>query len=295
MGDQQSTNRAAVEAVREFLGGPWPDGDAWTFQLAEHLCSNWGAVYGGASAAVAVSLARLTAPDYSPRSLHLQMLRPLPPGTARGAAKVRHRGRTVATIETELHDGRGNLAAAALVTCVVPESLARDFSGTRADPFDLAYHPIDLGDYQAAIAPIAFALKMPGVSDGPITITNLPPSITGDPARCLTIESPWRDVTTTSPELACLIADATNGLPIIHSLSSLGPVSWPNTDLSLRFTSAPADNPVLAAGTLVSVADGTTIVLINVQAGGRWLAHGHSTSVLLPVAHTDGRPAASSN
>jgi hypothetical protein len=70
-------------------------------------------------------------------------------------------------------------------------------------------------------------------------------------------------------------------MPIFQALRTAG-VSWPNTDLSLRFTDAPAEREVLACGTLLSLQHGTTTVAIEVQAAERQLAHGHSTSVLIP-------------
>ena len=54
--DQVAVKEAAIAAVQGFLGGPRPTGDAWTFDLGEHLASNWGAVYGGATAAAVVAL-----------------------------------------------------------------------------------------------------------------------------------------------------------------------------------------------------------------------------------------------
>ena len=119
-----------------------------------------------------------------------------------------------------------------------------------------------------------------------IAITNVPRSVTGDPALFMRIESPWDDVETTGPELACLIADATNGPAISYALDRLGPVAFPNTDLTLRFASVTGDAVVLASGTLISIEQGTTTVSIDVQAGGQWLAHGHSTSVLIPAPAT---------
>lgn len=279
MSDEAAANEAAVEAAREFLGGPWPTGDKWTFDLGEHLCSNWGAVFGGATAASALAVARLAAPDRSPRGLHVQMVRSLPSGEASAVARVRHAGRAVTTVEVELYDNREKLAAVALITAVRPDALSREYSSTAAPPFDVR-QPDEPPDLSAVYAPITHTLKM--LEYAMATISNVPCGITGDPASFSYIEPPWTDFETTGPELACLAADTANGGPI-YAVVGARTVSWPNTDLTLRFTNAPADSPVTASGTLIAIDDGTTTVSIGVQAGGRWLAHGHSTSVLIPL------------
>src|SRR5436190_5446625 len=65
--DQRDVTDTVLRSVREFLGGPTPDGDEWCFEFGEHLQSNWGAVYGGALAAGALTVARLAVRDRSPR------------------------------------------------------------------------------------------------------------------------------------------------------------------------------------------------------------------------------------
>jgi hypothetical protein len=287
MDDQRAVNEAAVAAVRDFIGGPRPNGDDWTFDLGEHLSSNWGAVYGGATAAAVVTLARLAAPESSPRGLHLQMVRSLPCGAASGIARIRHGGRVVTTIEVELFDSRQKLAAVGLVTSVRPGALAQEYSNCEAPPFELRDEEprawdLDSG-YSGTQAPIVSEIK---INQNRIAVTNIPRGVTGDPALGLRIESPWDDVATTGPELACLIADAANGPTISYALDRLGPVAFPNTDLTLRFASAVGADTVWASGTLVAIAQGTTTVSIDVQAEGRWLAHGLSTSVLLPTTTT---------
>ena len=118
--DQSDVTAAVLAAVSGFLGGPGPDGDEWYFDFGEHLESNWGAVYGGAIAAGTLAVARLVAPDGSHRSLHLQIVRSVPRGRAFATTRVRHMGRTVATVEVDLYDERRKLAATALLAMVSP-------------------------------------------------------------------------------------------------------------------------------------------------------------------------------
>lgn len=59
-------------------------------------------------------------------------------------------------------------------------------------------------------------------------------------------------------------------------------VLGPNSDLSLRFTTAPATRVVQTSGTVLSVQHGTATVAIEVQAGDQQLSQGLSTSLLLP-------------
>lgn len=282
MQDQQAVNEAAVGAVRDFLGGPSASGDSWVFELGTHLASNWGAVYGGATAAAAVALGRLAAPDRAPRGLHLQMVRSMPFGTATGTVRVRHSGRVVTTVEIELHDERQKLAAVGLITSVVPDALAQGYRNATAPPFDLRKSPSpwDPPD-DTEFAGIATALQMDPYR---VAVENHPPSITGDAAQGLEMRAPWKDVRTTGPELACLIADSMNGAPLWHAQAHLGVVVFPNTDLTLRFASPDGDERVSASGRIVAVEQGTATVSIDVQAAGHWLAHGHSTSVLMPTS-----------
>ena len=132
---QQDVTREVLHSVHDFLGGPTPDGDEWCFEFGEHLHSNWGAVYGGALAASTLAVARSAAPDRSPRSLHIQIVRSVPSGIAYATAEVRHAGRTVATVQVEMFDVRRKLAVIALVTMVTPDALAADVHNTTADQF----------------------------------------------------------------------------------------------------------------------------------------------------------------
>jgi acyl-coenzyme A thioesterase PaaI-like protein len=202
----------------------------------------------------------------------MQMVRSLPFGPAVGIARVRHSGRVVTTIEVELFDAREKLAAVGLVTSVLPP------------PFELRKEPSpwDL-DTSAELSRIGDVLEL---DPGRIVATNVPGSITGDAANCVEMKAPWEDTATTGPELACLVADTVNGAPLWHGQSTLGVAVFPNTDLTLRFASPTGADPVFATGRLVAVEQGTTTVAIDVQAGGHWLAHGHSTSVLIPTPDT---------
>ena len=80
--DQREITGVVLEAVQPFLGGPVADGEGWRFEFGEHLHSNWGAVYGGALAAGMLAVGRSLVPERSPRSMHLQILRPVPSGAS---------------------------------------------------------------------------------------------------------------------------------------------------------------------------------------------------------------------
>ena len=282
--DQRDVTAAVLAAVSGFLGGPSPDGDEWYFDFGEHLESNWGAVYGGAIAAGTLAVARFVAPDRSPRSLHLQIVRSVPRGRAFATTRVRHMGRTVATVEVDLYDERRKLAATALLTMVTPGALATQYHLTTAVPFEMTERPAasDFGGN----APITESLNMVRRRNGQVaylTVDNIRPSVEGSlPAVCeCTI--PWDDLEVTGPESACLVADASVGAPVVNSTlpsDHLGP----NPDLTLRFTTAPATPVIIGAGTILSVQHGTTSIGIEVQAGDHQLAHGLATSLLLPPA-----------
>jgi len=87
----------------------------------------------------------------------------------------------------------------------------------------------------------------------------------------------------TGPEAACLGADAMVVAPLLYS-SIPNEVVGPNPDLTLRFTTAPAQPEVLTASTSLSVQNDTASVALEVQAGANQLAHGLATSLLLRSA-----------
>ena len=281
--DQRDVTAAVLDSVSGFVGGPSPDGDGWCFDFGQHLESNWGAVYGGALAAGTLAVARTATPDRSPRSLHLQIVRPVPRGRAFATTRIRHTGRTIATIEVDLYDERRKLAATGLVTMVTPGALAAQHHLTTAVPFDITPHPI-VDDNSGADAPISKSLNLTVRRNGQVLglgVDNRTPSVDGSLPIVCPCTIPWDNLEITGPESACLVADATVGAPMVNSTlppDHLGP----NPDLTLRFTTAPATPVVNAAGTILSIQHGTATVGIEVQAGDHQLAHGLATSLLLP-------------
>jgi acyl-coenzyme A thioesterase PaaI-like protein len=280
--DQRDVTDTVLRSVREFLGGPTPDGDGWCFEFGEHLQSNWGAVYGGALAAGTLTVARLTVRDRSPRSLHLQILRSVPSGLACATAEVRYAGRTVATVQVEMFDSRRKLAVLALATMVTPDALVRELHNTAANRFQC--HPRPLALVPELMAPVQHTLQMFTEQDGAFLgayADNVRPCFDGTLPPVDHITVPWDDLTATGPEAACLAADAMVGAPVVVCPYIPNDVFGPNPDLTLRFTTAPAQREVLAAGTILSVQGGTVTVALEVQAGNDQLAQGLATSLLL--------------
>ena len=284
--DQEAESSAAIAAVQDFLGGPHPDGDSWTFDFGEHLESNWGAVYGGAVAAGALSVARAVSPERSPRSLHIQIVRSVPRGVAYATAVVRHAGRTVGTVEVELHDARRKLAAIALVTMVTPDAVAAVHHNTAAAPpfhIDVQPEPPEFATHGAG-APIIETLELLGRRDGVpamFTAANVRTNVDGTMAFIGEATLPWDNLGPTGPEAACLVADARIGTAVMRSSVPLE-VIGPNADLTLRFTTAPATRVIHTASTMLSVQHGTATVGLELHAGDQQLAHGLATALLLP-------------
>jgi hypothetical protein len=284
--DQETASRQAIASVRDFLGGPRRDGEGWGFDFGVHLESNWGAVYGGALAAGMLSVARSVAPDRSPRSLHIQIVRSVPRGPAYATADVRHAGRTVATVEVDLYDARRKLAAVALVTMVTPDAIAANLHDTTASPpFHVASReqPQEYTDFGNA-APVITTLDLLATRDGvPVMLTadNVRTNVDGTQAFIGDCTIPWEHLDLTGPEAACLAADARIGPVIMRSSVPLEAIG-PNADLSLRFTTAPATRVVRTASILLSIQHGTATVGLELQAGDQQLAHGLATGLLLP-------------
>jgi acyl-coenzyme A thioesterase PaaI-like protein len=283
---QQETTRLVLRSVRDFLGGPTPDGDDWWFDFDEHLTSNWGAVYGGALAAGALTVARSATPERSPRSMHIQMVRSIPSGRAFATATVRHPGRAVATVEVDLYDTRRKLAAIALFTMVTPEALAAEYDRTAAaPPFRLIETPIDVdnlirgGEAAGIIAALGINASFAAREVVP-KAENVRPSVDGTLAVAQECTVPWDDLEHTGPEAACLVADLAVAWPILNSYIPAENVG-PNPDLTLRFTTAPATRVIQSASSVLSVQRGTTTIGIEVQAGDNQLAHGLATALLL--------------
>jgi acyl-coenzyme A thioesterase PaaI-like protein len=280
---QREETREVLSSVREFLGGPYPEGDDWSFEFGEHLESNWGAVHGGALAAGMLTTARCVAPERSPRSLHIQIVRSVPRGQAFATATMRHAGRTVGTVEVNLYDERRKLAAIALLTMVTPAAVASSYHDTAVtNPFRLIASPVD-PVFDSVTAPIAESLHMRARRDGkPVALhaDNVRPSVDGSMAGVLECTVPWDNLELTGPECSCLIADASIGLPVMGSAMIPMEAAGPNADLTLRFTTAPASRVLLAAASMVSVQHGTATVAIEVLAEDHQLAHGLATSLL---------------
>lgn len=284
--DQAKASRRAIAAVQDFLGGPRPEGEGWVFEFGGHLESNWGAVYGGALAAGTLSIARATAPERSPRSLHIQIVRSVPTGKAYAIAEMRHNGRTVGTVEIEVYDARHKLAAIALVTMVTPRAVAAEIHNTDATPpFHVTSNP-QPPEYTTlgASAPIIETLNLLATRDGaPVMLTadNVRPSVDGSKAFIGDCTVPWDDLDLTGPEAACLAADARIATAVMRSSVPLD-VIGPNADLTLRFTTAPATRVIQAAAVMLSIQRGTATVSLELHAGDQQLAHGLATELLLP-------------
>ena len=272
--------------MQDFLGGPHQDGDGWVFDFGEHLESNWGAVYGGALAAGTLSVARAVAPERSPRSLHIQIVRSVPRGLAYATADVRHAGRTVGTVEVDLYDARRKLAAIALVTMVTPDAIAPNLHDTTATPpFRVeARRSLRSSPTSELPRPSSTTLDLLAKRDGvPVMLTadNVRTNVDGSMAFIGECTIPWENLEVTGPEAACVAADARIGAAIMRSSVPLDAIG-PNADLSLRFTTAPATRVIHAASIMLSIQHGTATVSLELHAGDQQLAHGLATALLLP-------------
>ena len=211
--------------------------------------------------------------------MHIQMVRSVPSGHAFATAEVRHAGRTVATVEVDLYDGRNKLAAIALVTMVTPSAVAAGYSDTSSMPFAVQTAPFET---PPPSAPMQESLQTLRQQDGVFLrgFDHHRPNIDGTPSQIGRITVPWDSLDVTGPEVACLGADAIVAAPVLQSFVPADLVG-PNPDLSLRFTTAPATRVVQSSGTMLSVQHGTATTAIEVQAGDQQLARGLSTSLLL--------------
>ena len=280
VGEISLARHVIAETKAEFLGGPVPAGDAaWTFEFGAHLTSAWGTTtYGGALGAACVAVARELAPRRQPRSLHVQFLCQVPNGQVASRGRVVVAGRTVTTAEVEILDADARPAVLALITLVDTQPLARDRDHTASPRIELVTEPLDRPVWRSPVADFL------GVSvEHYLTSNDLPRMVTGEASYATRTLAPWRNVTDSGPELACLIADMCNGGAISQGMRDVSPdrYAFPNTDLSLRFSGLAGQRETDATGTLLCVFDGTTIAGIAVHSRAGQLAHGLSTSVLV--------------
>jgi acyl-coenzyme A thioesterase PaaI-like protein len=194
-------------------------------------------------------------------------------------AELRHLGRTSATVEVDFYDQRGKLAAVALVTMIAPTSVEATLHDTSTVPQVIGSRPAD-PESAERLAPIGHALHT--FRPDLYFVENGANGIGGHPPYVLFAVLPWDDLEHTGPEAACLIADMANGVPIYAQYRDAN-IAYPNTDLSLRFTTAPATREIAATGTLVSLQHGTATTAVQVRGGDQQLAHGLSASLLIPI------------
>lgn len=126
----------------------WQESEAgWTMQMPTGWMQG-RSTFGGLTAACAVALAmRRRGPDWSLRTMSIQLLRPTVPGPTSGELRVLRDGKGVCFLQVELHQAEGLVAAAHLVL-VRPRAGAMQIEGPRvwtgADPEtleDLPYIP----------------------------------------------------------------------------------------------------------------------------------------------------------
>jgi acyl-coenzyme A thioesterase PaaI-like protein len=277
-----TVGRAPFSTIAEFLGGPEQRADAeWIFEFGPHLDSTWGGTYGGALGAGVLQVARAASPGRSPRSVHLQMMRPVGLGGARATSAIVNEGRTVTAVEVRLFEQRGKLAVLGLVTMIDPAALKRDLNYTSVEPFEIERQPLASNAY--ATTPIVETLQLPTTMER-WRVANVVRSVTGTMSNASAATTPWQERAATGPELSCVIGDLCNGQGISSALPPDLQLAFPNYDLSMRFTAEDAPEQALGVGTLLAVHDGTALVEIRIQAEAQLLARGLSGSVLIPLA-----------
>jgi hypothetical protein len=182
-------------------------------------------------------------------------------------------------VEVDVVDSRDKLAAIALITMIDPASVDATLHDTSVADQVIGSNPVD-PEGEEHVAPIGHVLHT--FRPDLYFVENGAYGIGGHPPYLLFATVPWDDLAATGPEAACLIADMANGVPIFAQYHDMN-VAYPNTDLSLRFTTAPATREITATGTLVSIQEGTATTAIQVRGGDQQLAHGLSASLLMPI------------
>jgi acyl-coenzyme A thioesterase PaaI-like protein len=253
----------------EFLGTDAAGGGVTRFTLGPDVHGAFGGVFGGAVAAACVRAARSCAPGRRPFSAHVTFVRGLATPTCTATATAVAAGRTVTTVGVDLHDDGGRLAARATVSFAAPEALdPMDVAGALAPPDVAAYEDgRDLAASPAFEAPILRVLA---------------PRLVGTPegGYAQAVQLPWRPLTDTAAEAACMAADLCVGVPVGAALDGR-PVAIPNPDLSLRFLGEEAAAVLVGVGRLARVDAGMAATAVEVWAGTVPVAIGLSSAVLL--------------
>lgn len=238
----------------EFLGAR-ADGDATAFALGDHLRGAFGGIFGGATAAAALTAARRVAAGRRPLSLHCAFLRALPPGRHSATARVVSEGRTATTVSVDLRDSDANLAALATVTFAAGDALVEFDAAPLPSPELTAYDD-------------GWELPLPEGFDPPV-MTTLPLRITGTPGGGFAhaIRAPWSEHADTA-EAAAMMGDYCAGLPVGAALGREGTrIPVPNPDLSLRFAADAWGDVLVGVGRLARIERGAAVLQVEVWAG----------------------------
>jgi acyl-coenzyme A thioesterase PaaI-like protein len=241
----------------------------WSVEVLDAHLGAFGGTFGGFIAAYCVNVARTADPAKVPFAVDAHFLRPLPVGRARFAPNIVHSGRSLTTVEVDVHTADGRLSARTIVSLVAAGSLKdRDHPGAELSQPDVR-------SWQDGKP-----FRQPSGLHTPILDTFSPRAVgRGERGSGTAIPVPWI-CGGHGAEAACLAADLSVGSPVALAFRD-DPTPAPNPNISLRLVSDEVGPHVLAMARLERIHAGVATIRIELWTGNRFLGIGACSSLLV--------------
>jgi acyl-coenzyme A thioesterase PaaI-like protein len=255
----------------EYLGTEQVDEANWRLRLPRAIHGAFGGVTGGALAAAALAIGRVSAPNRVAVGLDMHFLRGLASEDSTASVEVLSSGRSLTVVRVEFTDDKARRTTVGRAAYAEPsalESIDADTPATQLGP--------PPPDVRATSKP----WRAPKGVDVPIIDTARPRAARMDNAIATVVAIPWQP-DADGAEGACLAADLSVGPPVDAVLPKGTWVPHPNPDVSLRFAGPVTSSDLVAVATCRRVARGVATVESEVWDADELVATAISTSLFM--------------
>ena len=255
----------------EYLGAEQVDETNWRLRLPRAIHGAFGGVTGGALAAAAVAIGRVSAPDRVAVGLDMHFLRGLASEDATASVEVLSSGRSLTVVRVEFADDTARRTTVGRAAYAEPSAL---------EPIDTDTPVTQLGPPPPDIRATSKPWRAPKGVEVPIIDTARPRAARMDNAIATVVAIPWQP-DADGAEGACLAADLSVGPPVDAVLPKGTWVPHPNPDVSLRFAGPVTSSDLVAVATCRRVARGVATVESEVWDADALVATAISTSLFM--------------